>query len=456
MLFNLINKFMKPRYSQKLSMWGFERDSDGAIEIEGISIIDLVDEFETPLHVVSKKKIIDEVTDFKKTFVKEYEDTTILYAYKAGSIPGVLEVIHQNDIGAEVISGFELWLALKMKVPPEMIIFNGPVKTNDDLRVAIKNEIYAINIDSADDLARVEEVAGELGIPANIGLRLAAEGGYSNYGIIPGSNRFFELMERIKQSELLIYKGLMTHLGGRSTNAYIFKRGIKIMSETAALIKSRYGLKSLFFDVGGGFGITTSRGIGHLENAFYRKFNTPLKPPPPDLYDPLETVARETADALRSACDDHGLDYPKLILEPGRTLVSKPQVLLLKVHAVKSDNKQPVAITDGGRFNITYPVDHEYHEIFLANRNSQDEQYPYFLAGRISTIGDFVNRNKTLPKLKTNDILAIMDSGAYFTQFSSNFSFTRPAIVMIDEGIATLIRKRESYEHLVSLDLNKN
>lgn len=439
-------------HQQDLSLWGLTRDENGAIVIDGHSCGKLAEQFNTPLHVVSKSKLLETVNRFTTAFCSIYEKTEIMYAYKAGSVPGTLQVIHSQNVGAEVISGYELWLALRVGVLPSMIVFNGPLKTNEDLNLAIGKEIFSINIDSIDDLSRIEQVAREIGKPANVGVRLAVKGGYSNFGIPVINEIFFEVMDQIVKSNWLNYRGLMTHLGGRSTDAVIFIRGIEIMSKLANAIQERYSIDTAYFDVGGGFGVETLKGLSLFENALYRKFNIPVKPPQKDLYDPIEKVATDTVAALRRECEKYHLKLPRLVVEPGRAIVSQPQLLLLRIHSIKQNGKQYIAVSDGGRFNVNYPVDHEYHEIFLANRDSFEKQQNYFIAGRISTVGDFVHRNKALPELKVGDVIAVMDSGAYFTQFSTNFSFARPTIVMVDQGEPIVIRKRESYEQLISND----
>ena len=139
-------------HEQDLSKWGLTRNENGAILVEGHSCDDLADRYGTPLHVVSKSKLLETVRRFVRGVKSVYERTDVLYAYKANCVPAILEVIHKQDVGAEVISGYELWLALKLGVSPSTIVFNGPLKTVDGLRVAIREEILAINIDSLDDM----------------------------------------------------------------------------------------------------------------------------------------------------------------------------------------------------------------------------------------------------------------------------------------------------------------
>ncbi len=440
---------------QNLGSWGLSRNGNGAIVIEGFPCDQIIRNFGTPLHVMSKSKLLSTLDRFVLAFKRTYENTNVMYAYKAGSIPAVLEIIHERDIGAEVISGYELWLALKTGVSPSAIVFNGPLKRVDDLQLAIQKEIFSINVDSVDDMRRIENVAREVGKPANIGIRLSLDGAYSNFGIPQSNEILFPVLDAIMNSPWLSYRGLMTHLGGRSTDAGVYVRGVEAMAEVAEVVRQRCGSETLFFDVGGGVGVETLRGFSLLENALYRKFNIPPKPPKRSKFESIEKVAEKTVVAMKTACSRHRVSLPRLVIEPGRALVASSQLLLLTIHAVKRNRKQSVAITDGGRFNVNYPVDHEYHEIFLANRRGEGASVSYFISGRICTIGDFVHRNLSLPELKVGDIIAIMDSGAYFTQFSTNFSFPRPGILMIDGNQCTLIRQAETYDHLIAMDSYK-
>jgi diaminopimelate decarboxylase len=144
---------------------------------------------------------------------------------------------------------------------------------------------------------------------------------------------------------------------------------------------------------------------------------------------------------------------PKILIEPGRFLTSRSEFMLAKVLNVKHKmNGTRFAITNAGRLSITYPLDFEYHEVFLADRPNARLNSFYQIMGRVCTSADWMLKNRLLPDLIPGDILAVMDAGAYFSSYSTNFSFPRPPIVMVEEGRAELIRQGETFEHLTAMD----
>jgi diaminopimelate decarboxylase len=144
---------------------------------------------------------------------------------------------------------------------------------------------------------------------------------------------------------------------------------------------------------------------------------------------------------------------PTVIVEPGRAITSNTQVLLLSVRVMKL-RKPPIAILDGGKMNITFPTAFEYHEVLAANKMREPADCNYRLVGRTCTPSDVVYDNKRLPALAEGDVIAVMDAGAYFTSFSSDFAFPRPSVVLADSGKETLLRERETFEGMVARDIS--
>jgi diaminopimelate decarboxylase len=153
-------------------------------------------------------------------------------------------------------------------------------------------------------------------------------------------------------------------------------------------------------------------------------------------------------------CSKLNLEIPGLLLEPGRFVSSRCEFLLSTVLAIKEKSHGPkFAITDAGRLSLTFPCDFEYHSIFPVDMGNQRKKESYHVMGRICTSADWMAKNLCLPQLQEGDVLATMDAGAYFSSYSSNFAFPRPAIVFVKEGgEVEIIRKAESFEHLVALD----
>jgi diaminopimelate decarboxylase len=162
---------------------------------------------------------------------------------------------------------------------------------------------------------------------------------------------------------------------------------------------------------------------------------------------------KELIDDVRQASAQLGFAMPAIAVEPGRFVTSRSELLLTQVKTVKPrDGGIPIAITDAGRLSVTFPCDFEYHEVFVSSRPTAPLEVPYMVTGRVCTSADWLLRNRLLPTLHAGDALAVMDAGAYFSSYSSNFAFPRPAIVMVRNGEPVIIRDEESFAHLVAMD----
>lgn len=146
------------------------------------------------------------------------------------------------------------------------------------------------------------------------------------------------------------------------------------------------------------------------------------------------------------------MEHLKLYLEPGRSLVSNSHTLLLKVYETKMVQRTAYLITDGGRYNCTHPLEHEFHYCFVANSPFATPSNKYTVVGRVCSPGDWVYPAIALPKVERGDILAIADSGAYFMQFSNNFCYPKPAAIMLDDKTVRVLRQHETNEHIISMD----
>jgi diaminopimelate decarboxylase len=219
-------------------------------------------------------------------------------------------------------------------------------------------------------------------------------------------------------------------------------------------IKDETNIVISYLNIGGGFGVPTIKIMSRSEYATYRLFDCLPKPPRLRDYQPIDSTLYEIINSIKIFCQKYNLEAPKILIEPGRFITSRSEFLLTKVHTIKTKKDGTLfAITDAGRLSSTYPCDYEYHEIFVANRANDSMNQVYKIMGRVCTSADWMVKNRYLPNLQPGDILAIMDAGAYFSSYSSNFSFPRPAVIMVIDGKSLLLRKHETFEHLVAMDV---
>ncbi len=434
-------------------LWGLDIAGNGHLSVQGIDTQDLAKEFGSPLLVFNKQKCIEDAEELFEAFASAPEGSKILYSYKTNCIPGILKTMHDLGIGAEVISPYELWLAVKLGVPPDLILYNGVDKTDASLELAIKNGIMCTNIDSYEEVERIYRIAKTIGRPANVGVRLALAS-KAQFGLNVESGEALEACRNIKRwSEHLNFNCIHFNVTSNTKNAVTHQTTAVKALDFIKQAHDATGLLPEFLDIGGGFGVPTTKNMNGIEYGLYRTFG--ILPEPPDVTAMVATrpFFEEIMATIKTTCDRHHLPIPKLVIEPGRLVTSRSEFLLATVLSVKDrKNGLRFAITNAGRLSITYPCDFEYHEVFVTQRPQAKLDHAYEIKGRICTSADWMFKNRYLPELQAGDILAIMDAGAYFSSYSSNFAFPRPAIVMIDEGRASLIRKEETFDHLVGMD----
>jgi len=436
-----------------LGLWDLEINGAGHLSVLGIDIGKLVSDFGSPILVVNKRRLMHDVKELQMAFKRAPEGSKILYSYKTNCIPGILKPLHKAGIGAEVISPYELWLAEQLGVPGDMILYNGVDKSDASLESAIRLGILSINIDHVEEIDRICAIATRLHKKANVGVRLALSS-KSQFGLDVESGEALEACKAIAaRSEHLTFQCLHVHLTSNAKESSAHRAFSTKALEFLRELKNTTGITIPYLDIGGGFGVPTSKNMSSIEYGIYRVFGVLPKPPRAEDSQPLAEFMHELIDSIEANCKRLDLAIPRLVIEPGRLVTSRAEFLLASVRTIKRRTGGPLfAITDAGRLSVTFPCDFEYHEVFLAGRPQADMDTFYGVMGRVCTSADWMFKNRLLPTLQPGDVLAIMDAGAYFSSYSSNFAFPRPAIIMVEDGNATVIRDAESFEHLSALD----
>ena len=436
-----------------LELWDLEGNEKNHLSVQGLDTLELVNQYGSPLFVVNKRCLMRDAEELKQAFQRAPEGSKVLYSYKTNCIPGIVRSLHEVGIGAEVISPYELWLAEQLAVPGDMILYNGVDKTEASLERAIRMGILSTNIDHVEEVDRIYRVATRLNKRANVGVRLALYTG-SQFGLDLENGEALDVCKTIKSlSEHLEFQCVHFNVTSNAKTAQVHRECAVRAIEFARELKDTTGLTVPYLNIGGGFGVPTTKNMSGIEYGMYRTFG--VLPRPPRLRDsqPISEFLHEVISTVEEACKRQQLEMPRLIIEPGRLITSRAEFLLASVRAIKRrSNGQVFAITDAGRHSVTYPCDFEYHEVFVAGRPGAPMNASYEVKGRICTSADWMFKNRLLPELKADDILAVMDAGAYFSSYSSNFAFPRPVIVMVDNGIASVIRHEETFEHLIAMD----
>jgi len=437
-----------------IGLWGLEKTGADHLAFGGSDLVELAETYGTPLHVVDEGRLRSNYRAFLGAFERHYPATKVFCSYKTNSVPAVINVLHDEGAGAEVVSPYEFWLARRCGVAPADIVYNGVNKSTGNLSSAIDCGTGTINIDSVGEIDRLADIGVTAESATKFGLRVDPNVGWNaQFGVQPRQDVLAHLRQRWDRDALSRLRGIHAHNGSGVADPGHYRKTLEVLCATAGRMKTELGAAIDFIDIGGGFGRPTVRPLRLHEVAAYRLLGITPRAPDATKFPSIDTYARTVADTLISACKKYDLGEPTLYLEPGRALTSDAQILLLRVGDIKSGRGgKTFAVTDGGMQNIAFPLSYEYHACLLVNRASAAADRRYHVVGPLCSPEDILYRNWPLPELQPGDLLAVMDAGAYFTAWANNFSYPRPAAAMVSDGKHSLVRERESFEHLIALD----
>ena len=420
-------------------------DSDH-LTLGGCDTIELAAEFGTPLHVYDEDTLRGMCRAFVEEFTSRYSNTKVVYASKAFINPALARIINEEGLGLDVVSGGELAIANAVGFPTENIYFHGNNKGADELELALDSSIGRVVIDSFYELDLLNELSKRRGVTQDVMLRLspnidAHTHAHTTTGILDTKFGFSietghgaEAIRRTLAASNLNLIGLHFHLGSPIFEMEPYSLAIDTVLTYAAQFKDE-GLRMQEFSPGGGFA------IGYVRSQL----------PPP-----ISDYAQVITSLVRERCNDLGFGEPKLIVEPGRSIVGRAGVTLYSVGAIKDipTVRKYVSVDGGMGDNIRPALYDASYEAVVSNRMSDPPQETITLAGKCCESGDILIRDISLPVLETGDIVAMPSSGAYTSSMASNYNaIPRPAIILVKDGDARLIRRRETYEDLMLCDV---
>lgn len=403
----------------------------GRLHCEAVALEGLADAVGTPTYVYSKAALLDSYAAYDRAFAGV--DHVICYAVKANSNLGVLSVLGKAGAGADIVSVGEMHRALRAGIPARKIIFSGVGKTRDEMRDALKAEILMFNVESVSELRALDEVACEMGVRAPVALRVNPDVDpkthkYISTGLktskfgIPFTHALAVYDEAAKLSGLEVV-GAQMHIGSQLTSGAPFRDA---MARVAALVKQlrERSIEVRMVDVGGGLGIR------------YRDETPPSQ--------------QEYATMLLPALKELGVT---VLMEPGRSIVGNAGALLMRVLYRKETDDKKFVVVDAAMNDLIRPAFYDaYHAILAADEaRAEGPVETVDIVGPICESGDFLAKDRELPRAEEGDLLAVMSAGAYGFAMASNYN-TRPraAEVLVDGDRYTIVRRRETFEDLVA------
>lgn len=403
----------------------------GELYCEGVPVRVLVEKFGTPLYVYSAKTIRRHFKVFDSAF-SEIDHLTC-YSVKANSNLGILALLASEGAGADIVSGGELYRALKAGIPPEKIVFSGVGKTPEEIEFALKQGILLFNVESAEELETLGDIAKKLKIRASFAIRANPDVDPKTHPYISTGlrkNKFgipeediIPLYLRAKENPYLEPAGIDAHIGSQLTSVSPFVDALRRLRKLWEDLTS-LGFELKYLDIGGGLGIP-------YENE---------EPPLPEEY------SKAILDTLK------GLPIT-LILEPGRVIVGNAGILVTQVLYTKSNREKNFIIVDAGMNDLIRPALYQAYHKIVPVIDRYEEEIVADIVGPICESGDFFARDRKIKKVRRGDLLAIMSAGAYGFVMSSNYnSRPKPAEVLVDGDQYFLVRKRESLDDLIRLE----
>jgi len=399
---------------------------EGKLFIDEVSLEDLAKEYGTPVYVYSGSKLKENLNGYLSSV---REEDKVCYSVKSNSNIHLLELLADLGSGFDVVSGNELRKCLEAGAKPEDIVFSGVGKTEEELVLAIKENIFSINIESEEELDRIIKTAKDLEKKAQCMIRINPDISSeshpyiqtglktSKFGIL--REGIDSLVEKASKSGLINLKGIASHVGSQIFNKELIFENLNLLTEIANnLIRQGHALS--YIDLGGGLGIS------------YQE-EKELKP-------------REVLEEVISKLEPLNLN---LLLEPGRSISGNTGVLLSKVEYLKKTSDLNFAVIDSGMNDLLRPSLYQaWHNISVVETNNQKE-LSYEVVGPVCESGDTFGEDRIL-SLNEDSILAIHDAGAYGHVMSSNYnSRLRPPEILVEGQEIKVIRRRETFDDLL-------
>ncbi|MBT6014961.1 MAG: diaminopimelate decarboxylase [Nitrosomonadales bacterium] len=395
--------------------------------IEDVHVDSIIEKFATPSYIYSKQRITDNFKNFEAAF-KDIKHL-ICFAVKANSNLAILNLLAKNGAGFDIVSGGELRRVLAAKGNPRKIVFSGVGKTSEEIKLAIETNILAFNIESEDELSRIQEIAKSLNKKASISIRVNPNVDANTHPYISTGlkeNKFgvseacaFDLYKRAKKFDSISIEGIDCHIGSQITDLKPFEDSIRKLIALVDKLELE-GIKIKHMDIGGGIGVS---------------------------YEDEKTIAfNEYAKVVATLTKDRDI---KILLEPGRAIMADAGVIMTKVEYVKKDQVKNFAIIDAAMNDLMRPSLYGAFHKILNVSDTTEKKLNFDIVGPICETGDFIGKDRMM-SIEPNNILVILDAGAYAMSMSSNYN-SRPRLyeLMIDKDKIHVIREKESFDDLI-------
>lgn len=422
-------------------------NANGNLEIGGVDAVELAQQFGTPLYVYDVALMRERARGFKQTFDEQNVKAQVAYASKAFSTIAMLQLADEEGLSLDVVSGGELFTAIKAGFPVERIHFHGNNKSREELEMALEHKIGCIVVDNFYELKLLKTICLEKNETIKILLRVTPgiEAHTHDYILTGQEDSKFGFDLQNGQAEQALKTALLTknfevlglhcHIGSQIFETTGFLLAARKIVEKMNKWQTELDFEAKVLNLGGGFGI---------------RYTSEDEPILPSQY--VSEIMRE----VKNLVEEFSMKMPEIWIEPGRSLVGDAGITLYQIGSSKEvpGVRKYLAVDGGMSDNIRPALYQAKYEAVLANKPLAKAAEKVSIAGKCCESGDMLIWDLPLPETEDDDLLAVFCTGAYGYSMSNNYNrLPRPAVVFVENGESTLVVRRETYEDLVRFDL---
>lgn len=430
-----------------MEIFGTTEIKDNVLHIGGVSTLLIAEEYKTPIYVIDEALVREKCKRYYNNFKVIERGNRVAYAGKAFLTIAMCQIIDSEGLYLDVVSGGELYTAIKSKFPMEKIYFHGNNKTMEEIEMGIENNVGRFVVDNLNEIEMISKIATSKNKVQKILLRItpgieAHTHEYiktgqidSKFGFNILNNNTIDAVKKVLQLSNIQLEGLHAHIGSQIFDLQPYIDEVDIMLSLIKDIKEKLGYVINELDLGGGFGI------------HYRKGDSPKT---------IEEFCEVICSRVDIKTKELDIKLPMIVIEPGRSIIGKAGTTLYTIGSIKDipNVRKYVAVDGGMTDNIRPALYNAQYECLIANRAKSDVKERVTICGKCCESGDILLNGAFIPRAVSGDILAMISTGAYGYSMSSNYNkMPRPAVVLVKDGKVKLICKREGYEDIIKNEL---
>lgn len=430
-----------------MKLFGTMEAKNKVLHIGGVSVIDLVENFHTPLYVIDEALVRDNCKSYMQHFKTKENNNRVAYAGKAFLTKAMCKIIDEEGLYLDVVSGGELYTADKSNFPMERILFHGNNKTLDEINMGITLGVGRFVVDNFYEIENINEIAKGHSIVQKVYLRVtpgieAHTHDYiktgqidSKFGFTIINDDLIHAVKKINSLTNIEIVGIHAHIGSQIFDIKPYEDEVEIMMGLMKKIYEETGTKLTELDLGGGFGI------------YYTEVDDPSS---------FEAFCSAILKKAEETVNDLGISMPILTIEPGRSIIGNAGSTLYTIGSIKEipGIRKYVSVDGGMTDNIRPSLYNANYECDIANKMHAVAKEKVTIAGKCCESGDILLTDIDISDAISGDILIIPTTGAYGYSMSSNYNkIPKAAVVMVKDMEAKVICKRQSYEDLLALEV---